>query len=157
MAVVEILVLSMPWAVDWVGYVRCHSEVQDVIGNLASLVWGNVIREPVICEQSATSGGSLVADLYVQGVWVSQAETLLDIHVVDTDTQSYHDHTPMAVLHTVEHDKKQKYSQAYQACRATFTPPCVCQIMVCWDVKLQLFWSGLVTYCWLSGKWTMEL
>ena len=39
----------------------------DVIGDLTSLIWG---PEPVICEQSATSGGvgALVADsLYVRG------------------------------------------------------------------------------------------
>ena len=45
--------------------VCCHNEVRDAIGDLASLVWGNVIREPVVCEQSATSGGALVADLCV--------------------------------------------------------------------------------------------
>ena len=42
--------------------VRHHNEVHDVIGDLASLVWGNVIREPVVCVQSATSGGALVTD-----------------------------------------------------------------------------------------------
>ena len=30
--------------------VRRHNEVRDAIGDLASLVWGNVIREPVVCE-----------------------------------------------------------------------------------------------------------
>ena len=40
--------------------VHCHNEVRDAIGDLASLVWGNV-REPVACEQSASSdGGALV-------------------------------------------------------------------------------------------------
>ena len=46
---------------------RHKNEVQDAIGDLASLVWGNVIREPVIYEQSATSGGALVADFCVLG------------------------------------------------------------------------------------------
>ena len=92
--------------------VHRHNEVRDAIGDLASLVWGNVIREPVFCEQSATSGGALVADLCVRGVWIPQAVALFDIRVVYADAQSYHDRTPMAVLNTAEHDKKQKYSQA---------------------------------------------
>ena len=89
---------------------------------MASFVWGNVIHEPVICKQSATSGGILVADLCVQRVWVPQADALFDIHVVDTDAQSYHEHTPMDVLGTAKRDKKQKYSQACQDRRAIFTP-----------------------------------
>ena len=76
--------------------VRRHNEVWDAIGDLASLVWGNIMHEPVVCEQSATSGGALVADLCFWGVWILQAETLFDIRVVDTDAQSYCDHTPMA-------------------------------------------------------------
>ena len=49
-------------------------------------VWGNVVCEPVICEQSASSdGGTLVADLCIRGVWVPQAEALFDIRIVDTE------------------------------------------------------------------------
>ena len=81
---------------------------------MASLVWGIVIRDPVFCEQSATSGGALVADLCVRGVWVPQAVALFDICVVYADAQSYHGRTPMAVLSTAENDKKQKYSQAQE-------------------------------------------
>ena len=43
--------------------VRYDNEVQDAIGDLALLVWGNVMREPVVYEQFVTSGGALVADL----------------------------------------------------------------------------------------------
>ena len=78
----------------------------------------------MIFQQSATSVGALVADLCVQGVWIFQAEMLFNIHVVDTDAQSYCHHTPMAVLSTAEHYKKQ-YSQACQDHRATSTPICV--------------------------------
>ena len=79
----------------------------------------------MVCEMSATSDGALAADLCVRGVWVSQAEALFDIHVVDTDGQSYDDRTPMAILSTAERDTKQKYSQACPDWRATFTPLCV--------------------------------
>ena len=48
--------------------VHHHNEFQDAIGDLVSLVWGNVLCEPVDCKQSATSGSALVADLCVQEV-----------------------------------------------------------------------------------------
>ena len=53
---------------------HCH-EVRDAIGDLASLVWGNFMCEPVVCKQSGSC--ALVADLCIRGVWVSQAGMLL--------------------------------------------------------------------------------
>ena len=35
----------------------------DPIGDLPSLVWGNVVHEPVTCDQSASLDGTLAADL----------------------------------------------------------------------------------------------
>ena len=59
----------------------------------------NVMHEP---KQSASSDGSaLVADLCIRGVWVPQAKALFDIRIVDTDTWSYRDRTPLAVLCSV--------------------------------------------------------
>ena len=76
----------------------------------------------VVCEQFGTSGGALVADLCIRGVRIPQAEVLFDIHMVDTDAQSYYDCSPMAVLSSAECNKKQKYSQACHNRRATFAP-----------------------------------
>ena len=45
-----------------------HNEVQDAIGDLASLVWSQVSREPIVCESTAGSQGTLVADLAVRRV-----------------------------------------------------------------------------------------
>ena len=45
--------------------VHLHNEVHDAIGDLASLVWGNVVHEPLVCEPSVSSGGALVVDLCV--------------------------------------------------------------------------------------------
>lgn len=41
-----------------------------------------LLHKPVVCEQSGSTDIALVADLCVQGVWIPQAETLLDIHMV---------------------------------------------------------------------------
>ena len=66
----------------------------------------------MVCDKSSSSDGALVADLYVRGLWIPQSETLFDIHVVDTDAQSYQSQTPLAVLSSAEGDKKKKYSKA---------------------------------------------
>ena len=40
----------------------CHNEVHDAIGNLASLVWGNVACQLVVCDQPTSLDGALVVD-----------------------------------------------------------------------------------------------
>ena len=50
---------------------------------------------------------------------------LFDIRVVNTDTQSYWNRTPLVVLCSAECDKKKNYSRACLDQRATFTPLCV--------------------------------
>ena len=61
----------------------------DATGGLASIVWGNFICEPVVCDKLTLSDGALVADLCIRDVWIPQSEALFDIHVEDTDAQSY--------------------------------------------------------------------
>ena len=73
----------------------------------------------------SSSDSALVVDLCVIGVWIPQSEVLFDIHVADTDAQSYWSQAPLAVLSSAECDKKKKYSQACQDRRSTSTPLCV--------------------------------
>ena len=125
MVVEHHLVLIMPLIVVLGGLVtRRHNEVQDAFGDLASLVWSPVIKEPIVCDGSG-SADSLIADLCVRGVWEPQTEALLDIRVVDTDARSYRARSPHDVLGSAEVEKKCKYLQACQDRRATFTPLCV--------------------------------
>ncbi len=58
----------------------------------------------------------------MRGVWQPQSEALLDIRVVDTDTQSYVQRAVSAVLATAEREKKRKYTQAVEARQASFSP-----------------------------------
>ena len=83
--------------------VQRHNEIRDAIGDLAVLLWGQVKREPVVSEDG--DDGTLVADLGVRGVWSSQSEALFDIHVTDTDAQSYLGHTPESILFQAETEK----------------------------------------------------
>lgn len=83
-----------------------------------------MVCTPVVCNQSNSSDSALVADLYIRGVCVPQSEALFNICVVDTDTQSYHYRTRLAVLSSAKHDRK--YSQVHQDASCL----CVCPLMV---------------------------
>ena len=61
----------------------------------------------------------VVADL---SVWQPQATTFFDVRVVDSDANSYLNRDVGAVLSSIEHTKKQKYSQAAETINAYFTP-----------------------------------
>ena len=103
---------------------RRHNEVRDAFGDLASLVWAPVVKEPVVRDGSA-GADTLITDLCVRGVWEPQTEALFDIRVVDTDARSYRARSPRDVLGSAEVEKKRKYLQACQDRHATFTPLCV--------------------------------
>ena len=94
--------------------VQRHNEIRDAVGDLAALLWNQVKREPVVADD-CTDGETLIADLGVRGVWSPRSEALFDIHVIDTDAQSYLTTAPNLVLFTAEGEKKQKYCVAVAA------------------------------------------
>ena len=106
--------------------IQRHNEIRDAIGDMSSMVWGQVKREPVVKEaEYETETPALVADLAIRGVWMPQELTLIDVRVVDTDAKSYSNRSPQDVLKTAEKEKTRKYSAACEARRAAFTPFCV--------------------------------
>ena len=94
--------------------IQRHNELHDAIGDLATPLWGQVRREPIVSEGSVNDEG-LVADLGIRGVWSPQTEALFDVRVCDTDAQSYLGHTPASVLLKAEAEKKSKYSTTASA------------------------------------------
>ena len=107
------------------GLVTCrHNEFRDAFGDLASLVWSPVIKEPIVCDGSA-GADTLITGLCVHGIWEPQTEALFDIRVVDTDAWSYLARSACDVLCSAEGEKKCKYLQACQNQCATFTLLCV--------------------------------
>ena len=62
-----------------------HNEVRDVI-DLSSLVYKEVIKEPIVQEADVTS---LIADLSIRGVWQPQTVGLFDVRVTDSDAPSH--------------------------------------------------------------------
>ena len=97
-----------------------HNEVRDVIGDLASVVFKEVVKEPVVQEANDAEGvPSLIADLSIRGVWQPQTVALFDVRVTDTDTPQQ---VVSAILSSAEEAKKKKYSKAATLHRASFTP-----------------------------------
>ena len=118
--------------------IQRHDEIRDAIGDFASLVWSQVRREPVVREADTKNGTpALIADLVIRGVWLPQTEVLFDIRVIDTDAQSYSDHSPKEVLRTAEGEKKKKYMAACESrqCLHQFAA----QLIACLVVRLSLF------------------
>ena len=73
------------------------------------MAWDQVTREPVVHDTDIEKGReALLADRGVQGVWQPLAVALFDIHVTDTDAQSYLHHAPRAVLTTAKKEKRKK-------------------------------------------------
>ena len=103
-----------------------HNEVRDTIGDLSSLVWKQVQKEPIVRESTIDDSTSetLIADLRVCGVWEPRVDAIFDVGVVDTDAPSYCSRSPQAVLRSAEVERKGKYSLACQARHASFTPLC---------------------------------
>jgi len=103
--------------------IQRHNEIRDTIGDLASIAWKNIIKEPVVRDANPQHGQpALVADLGARGVWERQTEALFDIRVVDTDAPSYGSRPVESILSSAETIKKHKYLEAALERRATFTP-----------------------------------
>ena len=103
--------------------IQRHTEVRDALGDLTSLVYKDVICEPIVQEANDACGiPSLASDLSIRGVWQSQTIALFDIRVIDTDAPSYLHRDVASVLSSAEEEKKRKYIDAAEARRASFTP-----------------------------------
>ena len=100
-----------------------HNEVRDVIGDLASLVYKEVVKEPIVQEANDAEGvPSLIDDLSIRGVWQPQTVALFDVRVTNTDAPLHSQRVFTAVLSSAEEEKKKKYSEAAALRRASFTP-----------------------------------
>uniref|UniRef100_A0A1X7SXQ2 Reverse transcriptase domain-containing protein n=1 Tax=Amphimedon queenslandica TaxID=400682 RepID=A0A1X7SXQ2_AMPQE len=98
--------------------------IRDVLYDMSSLAWSQVIKEPVVKEAQNGLDG-LIGDISVRGVWQSQSTTIFDVRVVDSDAPSYTGKPPLQVLKTAERDKKNKYGEACNSIHCSFIPLCM--------------------------------
>ena len=101
-----------------------HNEIRDLLCELSSIVWNNVVREPVIQESSTSLSEGLIADLAVRGVWQRQCTAMFDVRILDSDSPSYSNKSPQSVVAAAEIEKKRKYSAACESHHCSFTPLC---------------------------------
>ena len=103
--------------------IRRHNEIRNCLGDMAALVWTQVVREPVVQEDDPASGDpSLHIDLGIRGVWQPQVEVLFNIRVIDTDAPSYRPHSPVSVVvDSGAAEKKRVYHSAVEDRRGNFT------------------------------------
>ena len=73
--------------------VQCHNEIHDLVSDLTSLVWSQVVKEP-LTEDDPLHHGGLRADVGIRGAWQPQAMSLFDIRVLDSDAPSYQSTPP---------------------------------------------------------------
>ena len=100
-----------------------HNEIRDALGDLAAMVFNEVLRELVVRKSDDILGiPALIADRSVRGFWQPQTATLFDVHVVDTDAQAYLSRSVSAILSSAEQEKKRKYLEAVEARHASLTP-----------------------------------
>ena len=84
-----------------------HSEVRDDIGNLATIVYKEVMKELVRQEANVAEGVlSLIADLSIRGVWQPQTVALFDVRVTDNDTPLHSQRVVTAILSSAEEEKR---------------------------------------------------
>ena len=75
------------------------------------IVWNQIRVEPIVREaDSSDNSPALINDIGICGVWLPQVEALMDVRVVDTDAQSYLDHSRREVLNFAESEKRRKYA-----------------------------------------------
>ena len=102
--------------------IQQHNEVREALGDLVSIAFRDVIREPIVRDADPVRGlPALVADLGVRGLWAAQTEALFDIRVMDTDAQSCTSQNVDSVLLSAENEKKKKYLDAVESRHASFT------------------------------------
>ena len=100
-----------------------HNEIRDAVGDLASILWKDVKREPVVKEPDVENENpALIGDLSARGVWDIQSAASFDIRVTDTDAPSYQNRNPMNILKTAEIEKKNKYGPACEEKHISLTP-----------------------------------
>ena len=99
-----------------------HNEIRDTVGDLASLYWKDIRREPIIREGVPNNQTTaLYADLLVRGVWNPQESVAFDVRVTDTDAESYSGRSTESILRSAEQEKKQKYQDDCQERHTSFT------------------------------------
>ncbi|BES99690.1 Hypothetical protein NTJ_12507 [Nesidiocoris tenuis] len=100
---------------------RGHDSVRDDCLEIAKLVWGGAVREPVL--RNGNDGSpELVADMKLQGVWDSVRPAFFDHRIINADAASHSSRTWNSIAESAAREKHMKYDQAAEDKRGSFSP-----------------------------------
>ena len=132
--------------------IRRHNEIRDCLGDMAALVWPQVIREPVVQEgDPASDDPGLRLDLGIWGVWQPQVEALFDIRVIDNDAPSYQWHSPVSFLTLGLLKRREFIIQLWRTEEETLHF-LFCRLMACCSVRLRTLSSVYLPTWPLDGR-----
>mmetsp|Transcript_18461 Transcript_18461/g.23887 ORF Transcript_18461/g.23887 Transcript_18461/m.23887 type:complete len:329 (-) Transcript_18461:131-1117(-) len=129
-----------------------HDQLRDQCIALADLAWGGVIVEPLVKEQTGRLKEDLRADFSVRGVWDEQKVAYFDNRISNADAPSRlaRNISWKTTLNAAAKEKKNKYKNACEDIRASFTP-LVCTTDGCFHREFEAFTKRLAHR--LSSKW----
>ena len=100
-----------------------HNECRDLNCDLLKLAGlKQITSEPVIRESDSNGENGLRADWGVRGFWQPQRQALFDVCILNADTPSLSHLSIDAIFENRKNHKRQTYSNAAEARRASFTP-----------------------------------
>jgi hypothetical protein len=100
-----------------------HNEIRDLNCHLFELAGlKQITSEPILCESDVNGENGLRADWGARGFWEPQKMSLFDVSIFNADSSSYKSQPLTKVFEHKRNIKKQTYSKAAEAKRATFTP-----------------------------------
>jgi hypothetical protein len=128
-----------------------HNESRDLNCDLLELAGlKQIISEPIIRESDSNGENGLRADWGVRGFWEPQRQALFDISIVNADSLSCKHQSIQAIFQTRRNIKKETYSNAAEARRASFTPIiATCDAIL--DREAESYLKQLAVH--LSKKW----
>jgi hypothetical protein len=128
-----------------------HNECRDLNCDLLKLAGLNqVISEPVVKESDCNGENGLRADWGVRGFWQPQRLALFDVCILNADSPSLRNLSVEAIFEQRKTTKRQTYSEAAEARRASFTPfIATCDAVL--DKEAEGYLKRLAIF--LSEKW----
>jgi hypothetical protein len=128
-----------------------HNEARDLNCDLCSLAGlPQIVSEPIISESKDDNDKGLRADWSVRGFWEHQRVALFDICILNADATSYQNKPLKSIFQARKQTKKEKYSAAAEARRASFTP-IIASCEAIFDCEAEVYFKRLATI--LSKKW----
>jgi hypothetical protein len=125
-----------------------HNELRDLNCSLLECAGlKQVLSEPIVKD---CGDEQLRADWAARGFWEPQKQALFDGCIINADSPSFENSTLQTIFNQRKNTKRQTYSEAAEARRASFTP-IIATCDAVFDKEAELYFKRLAVH--LSKKW----